>query len=62
VTADTFDKALTHYVDVAGPRAPLRQAENGTPTSGVCTRGAGAAENDALQGPLAAVLTRLFGH
>ena len=51
--ADTFSKLITQNVHVAGPRAPLRQAENGSPTSGVCDRGAGTAENDAVHEGLA---------
>jgi hypothetical protein len=63
VNADTFAKADFNYVHVAGPRAPLQQAENGTATGpGVCDRGAGAAEMDAMHGPLGALLTRYYGH
>jgi hypothetical protein len=59
--ADTFSKVIAQNVHVAGPRAPLRQAENGSPTSGVCDRDTTAAENDALHEGLAPILTRLFG-
>jgi hypothetical protein len=49
----------TKYVNVAGPRSPLWQAENGSVNHfGVCDRGAAAAENDALHGALAALLAR----
>jgi hypothetical protein len=66
--ADTLTKAINKYVHVWGPRSPLWQAENGslsrsTPITGygVCDRGAGAGEKDALGGSLGAVLTRLYG-
>jgi hypothetical protein len=61
-TADTLTQENTNYVHVAGPVSPLRQAENGQdPGYGVCTRGAGASEHDALHGSLTPLLTRLFG-
>jgi hypothetical protein len=61
-TADTLTQENTKYVHVAGPVSPLRQAENGQdPGYGVCTRGAGASEHDALHGSLTPLLTRLFG-
>ena len=61
-TADTLTTAIAKYVHVAGPVSPLRQAENGQdPGYGVCTRGAGASENDALRGPLTPLLTSMFG-
>ncbi len=61
-TADTIDNIIASNVHVAGPVSPLRQAENGQdPGYGVCTRGAGASENDALHGPLAPLLTSMFG-
>jgi hypothetical protein len=60
--ADTLTTADNKFVHVAGPRAPLEQAENGSVTGrGVCDRGAGAAESDALHGPVGALLTRMFG-
>jgi hypothetical protein len=65
-SADTLTTAIATYVHVAGPVSPLWQAENGSvsshPSYGVCDRGAAAAENDALHGPLAPLLTRLYGH
>lgn len=61
-TADTLTTAVAKYVHVAGPVSPLRQAENGQdPGYGVCTRGAGASEHDALHGPLTPLLTSMFG-
>ena len=61
-TADTLTTAVAKYVHVAGPVSPLRQAENGQdPGYGVCTRGAGASEYDALHGPLTPLLTGMFG-
>jgi hypothetical protein len=61
-TADTLTTAIAKYVHVAGPVSPLRQAENGQdPGYGVCTRGAGASEYDALHGPLTPLLTSMFG-
>ena len=55
--ADWFTTVIDQYVDVAGPRSPLWQAENGSVNQeGVCQRGAAAAEHDALSGPLAARL------
>ncbi len=61
-TADTIDKIIASNVHVAGPVSPLRQAENGQdPGYGVCTRGAGASEHDALHGPLTPLLTSMFG-
>jgi hypothetical protein len=52
--ADWFTTVINQYVDVAGPRSPLWQAENGSVNhEGVCRRGAAAAEHDALRGPLA---------
>ncbi len=61
-TADTLTTAVAKYVHVAGPVSPLRQAENGQdPGYGVCTRGAGASEHDALHGPLTPLLTSTFG-
>jgi len=61
-TADTIDKIIASNVHVAGPLSPLKQAENGQdPGYGVCTRGAGASEYDALHGPLTPLLTSMFG-
>ena len=61
-TADTLTTIIAKYVHVAGPVSPLRQAENGQdPGYGVCTRGAGASEHDALHGPLTPLLTSMFG-
>jgi hypothetical protein len=61
--ADIFARTDFNYVHVAGPRAPLQQAENGSVTGpGVCDQGAGAAEAAALKGSLGALLTRDFGH
>ena len=58
-TADWFTTTVNKYVNVAGPRSPLWQAENGSVNHyGVCDRGAKAAETDALQSPLAALLAR----
>jgi hypothetical protein len=63
LNADTFTSLITKYVHVAGPRSPLRQAENGfdPPGHGVCDRRAGYAESAALVGPFAALLGRLYG-
>ncbi len=61
-TADTLTTEVAKFVHVAGPVSPLRQAENGQdPGYGVCTRGVGATEIDALHGPLAPLLTSMFG-
>jgi hypothetical protein len=60
--ADTLTKADNQFVHVAGPRAPLEQAENGFATGhGVCDRGPAAAEQGALRGELAPLLSRPFG-
>jgi hypothetical protein len=60
--ADTLTTYVARYVHVAGPVSPLWQAENGSdPGYGVCRGGAQTAEQDALSGPLAAVLTSRYG-
>lgn len=62
ISADTLTTIIAKYVHVAGPVSPLRQAENGLdPGYGVCTRGAGASEYDALHGPLTPLLAQVFG-
>jgi hypothetical protein len=57
--AGALTQAVAKYVDVAGPLSPLQQGENGSVKSGygVCRRGRGATEGDALQGPLARLLS-----
>jgi hypothetical protein len=56
-SADWFTTVINQFVDVAGPRSPLWQAENGSVNhEGVCRTAAATAENDAVRGPLAARL------
>jgi hypothetical protein len=60
--ADTLTTYVAKYVHVAGPVSPLWQAENGSdPGYGVCKSGAQTAEQEALKGPLAPVLTSHYG-
>ena len=58
-TADWFTTTVTKYVNVAGPRSPLWQAENGSVNHfGVCDQGAAAAEQAAVHGVLGELLAR----
>jgi hypothetical protein len=60
LNADTFTSLITKYVHVAGPRSPLRQAENGfdPPGHGACDRGPLDAERTAPSGALARLFSR----